>query len=61
MTEENTSVTERYNQIRLLIESLEADAIKTENGNKTAALRLRKALRLLKNQSADLVKFTLKS
>ena len=50
---------EYYNHLRLMLESMEADVLKTEKGNKAAATRLRKSLRLLKSTSADFVKFTL--
>ena len=61
MSEElnNNTVTERYDEIKLLVESIENDALKAQSGNKTAALRLRKSLRLVKTKSADLIKFTL--
>ena len=50
---------EFYSYIRLMVESMEADVIKSERGNKAAATRLRKSLRLLKATSGDFVKFTL--
>ena len=50
---------EYYSHIRLMVESMEADVLKSERGNKAAATRLRKSLRLLKTTSADFVKFTL--
>jgi hypothetical protein len=50
---------EHYEIIRTLVESMEADCLKFEKGNKSAGTRLRKSLRLLKKQSAGFVKFTL--
>ena len=50
---------EFYEQIKLMVESMEADVLKSERGNKAASTRLRKSLRLLKNTSGDFVKFTL--
>ena len=50
---------EFFNYIRLMVESMEADVLKSEKGNKAAATRLRKSLRLLKTTSGDFVKFTL--
>lgn len=50
---------EYYTQLRLMVESMEADVLKSEKGNKAAATRLRKNLRLLKSTSANFVKFTL--
>lgn len=51
--------TEHYTMIRTLVESMESDCLKFEKGNKSAGIRLRKGLRLLKKQSGDFVKFTL--
>lgn len=50
---------EFYRYIQLMVESMEADVLKSERGNKAAATRLRKSLRLLKSTSGDFVKFTL--
>jgi|13_taG_2_1085334.scaffolds.fasta_scaffold00129_51 hypothetical protein len=50
---------EFYSYIKLMIESMESDVIKSGNGNKAAGTRLRKSLRLLKSTSGDFVKFTL--
>ena len=50
---------EFYRYIKLMVESMEADVLKSERGNKAAATRLRKSLRLLKATSGDFVKFTL--
>ena len=50
---------EFYSHLKLMVESMESDVLKTEKGNKAAATRLRKSLRLLKTTSADFVKFTL--
>jgi hypothetical protein len=54
-----TNNSEYYAQLRLMVESMEADVLKSERGNKAAATRLRKNLRLLKTTSASFVKFTL--
>ena len=50
---------DHYNFIRTLLESLEAEVIKSERGNKSAGVRLRKNLRLLKSHTQDFIKFTL--
>ena len=50
---------EYYNHLKLMVESMEADVLKSGKGNKAASTRLRKSLRLLKTTSADFVKFTL--
>ena len=54
-----TSVEEYYSRLKLLVESMELDALKSNKGNKAAGIRLRKGLRHLKSYSGDFVKFTL--
>ena len=56
-----TSVQEYYNSLKLLVETMELDALKSEKGNKAAGVRLRKSLRHLKKFPGDFVKFTLDS
>lgn len=51
---------EYYNALKLFVESLETDVLKSNKGNKAAGVRLRKSLRRLKQFSGDFVKFTLK-
>lgn len=53
------TVSEYFSYIKLLVESMEEDALKHDKGNKAAGVRLRKSLRLLKSKSGDFVKFTL--
>ena len=52
-------ISEFYGKVKLLIESMEEDALKANKGNKAASVRLRKSLRYLKSVSGDFVKFTL--
>lgn len=47
-----------YDDLKLLVESLEGDVLKAEKGNKSAQVRLRKSLRLLKNKAGTYVKFS---
>ena len=54
-----TTVESKWNELKELVASLEADVIKNANGNAAAGTRARKGLRTLKQQSADLVKLTL--
>jgi hypothetical protein len=49
----------KWEEIRTIVESLEVDVKKTARGNKTAGVRSRRGLRLLKRAAADLVKVTL--
>jgi len=54
-----TTLTEYYSRLRIMVESIESDVLKSEKGNKAAGTRLRKNLRLLKKTSADFVRFSL--
>ena len=56
-----SDVLNKWEELRVLFESLEVDIKKTAKGNKTAGVRARKGLRLLKKASTDLVKVTLDS
>ena len=48
-----------YEFLRTLLESLELEVVKSEKGNKSAGVRLRKNLRLLKAHTQDFIRFTL--
>lgn len=50
---------EFYNAMKILVEQMEADVLKSTKGNKAAGVRLRKSLRQLKSHTGDFVKFTL--
>jgi hypothetical protein len=50
-----------WDEIKVLIESLELDLHKNASGNKSAGVRARKGLRLLKSRAANLVKESLVS
>jgi len=54
-----SAVLNKWEELRVLFESLEVDIKKSAKGNKTAGVRARKGLRLLKKASTDLVKVTL--
>lgn len=54
-----TTTAEFYSYLKLMVEGMESDVLKAEKGNKAAATRLRKSLRLVKSTSGDFVKFTL--
>ena len=49
----------KWEELKVLIESLELDVRKNANGNKSAGVRARKGLRLIKQQASDLVKESL--
>ena len=54
-----SSITDQWNEIKVLIESLDVDIVKNADGNSSAGVRARRGLRLLKSKTADLVKKTI--
>ena len=54
-----SSVLEKWNEIKVLVESLDLDVHKNAGGNSSAGVRARKGLRLLKKEAAELVKATI--
>ena len=52
-------VLDQWNEIKVLVESLDLDVRKNANGNASAGVRARRGLRLLKTKSAGLVKKTI--
>ena len=57
----SSKLTNDWNELKILIESLDLDIYKNANGNKSAGVRARKGLRLLKQRSAELVKASLEA
>ena len=53
------SIIEQWNEIKVLIESLDLDIAKNASGNSSAGVRARRGLRLLNSKSSDLVKATI--
>ena len=53
------TILEQWNEIKVLVESLDLDVVKNANGNSSAGVRARRGLRLLKSKSSDLVKSTI--
>ena len=53
------NVLNKWNEIKVLVESMEEDVQKNANGNKAAGTRARKGLRSLKSAAAELVRLTL--
>lgn len=51
----------KWEEIKVLVSSLDLDIVKQENGNASAGIRARKGLRLLKNEVAALVKESLEA
>ena len=53
------NVSNKWEELKALVESLEEDVQKNAGGNKAAGTRARKGLRAIKNSAAELVKLTL--
>lgn len=51
-----SNVSEMWNELKVLVESLELDVSKNLSGNASAGVRMRRGLRLLKTKTAELVK-----
>ncbi len=54
-----SDILDQWNEIKVLVESLDLDVVKNANGNSSAGVRARRGLRLLKTKSAELVKTTI--
>ena len=54
-----STLIDKWNEIKILVESLELDVHKNANGNASAGVRARRGLRLLKNNVGELVKATI--
>lgn len=57
----NNEILDKWNEIKALVESLDLDAAKNSKGVAAAGIRLRKGLRDLKSEAADLVKLSLET
>jgi len=55
----SNAIVDSWNNIKVLVESLELDVHKNANGNRSAGVRARRGLRQLKKESANLVKLTI--
>tara|TARA_B100000214_G_C23831230_1_gene564277 strand:+ start:282 stop:482 length:201 start_codon:yes stop_codon:yes gene_type:complete len=60
MSDEYVSqLSQKWEELKVLIESLEVDIQKNIGGNKSAGVRARKGLRLLKTNASEIVKTSL--
>lgn len=55
----SNKISDKWSEIKVLIESLDLDVLKNANGNASAGVRARRGLRLLKSSAAELVKLTI--
>jgi hypothetical protein len=51
----------KWNEIKLAVENLEVDVVKSARGVSAAGVRARKGLRVLKAKAQELVKLTLEA
>lgn len=58
-TDASNDLIQKWEELKVLVESLENDIIKNNNGNKSAGVRARKGLRLLKTSASEIVKVSL--
>ena len=54
-----STILEQWNEIKVLVESLDVDVAKNAGGNSSAGVRARRGLRLLKSKTSELVKKTI--
>ena len=57
----NDTLVEKYEELKLLVETLQVDIVKNASGNKSAGVRARKSLRELKKLASEIVKNSLSS
>lgn len=56
---ENEDLYSKWEEFKVLVESIEQDVIKNAKGNKSAGVRARKGLRLVKTTASEIVKTSL--
>ena len=52
----NDAITETWNKVKTIVESMDLDIQKNASGNASAGVRARRGLRLLKKEAAALIK-----
>ena len=55
----NENLLDQYEELKVLVETLQTDVVKNSQGNKSAGVRARKGLRDLKKLVSELVKTSL--
>tara|TARA_B100000519_G_C13792440_1_gene227182 strand:+ start:276 stop:470 length:195 start_codon:yes stop_codon:yes gene_type:complete len=54
-----SNILEKWQEIKVMVESIDLDVHKNAGGNASAGVRARKGLRALKNSASELVKLTI--
>ncbi len=57
--ESNPTLFSKWEEFKVLVESIEQDILKNAKGNKSAGVRARKGLRLVKTTASEIVKTSL--
>jgi len=57
----NESLLAQFEELKLLVETLQSDVVKNAQGNKSAGIRARKGLREAKKMASAIVKTSLES
>jgi hypothetical protein len=52
----NDTITDTWQRIKTIIDSMDIDMQKSKNGNASAGVRVRRGLRLMKKEASTLVK-----
>ena len=55
----NEGLLDQFEELKVLVESVQRDIVKNAQGNKSAGVRARKGLRQVKKMAADIVKSSL--
>jgi hypothetical protein len=53
---DTTNYVENWNKLKVLVETLDVDVVKSVRGNKTAAVRVRRGLREAKKIASDVIR-----
>ena len=57
----NENLIEHFEELKVLVETLQKDVVKNSQGNKSAGVRARKGLRQIKKMATDIVRLSLES
>jgi len=57
----NENLIEHFEELKVLVETLQKDVVKHSQGNKSAGVRARKGLRQVKKMASDIVKLSIET
>ena len=57
----NENLLEQFEELKVLVETLQKDVVKNSQGNKSAGVRARKGLRQGKKMATDIVRLSLET